>query len=144
MNHNFAEISDDVFSICVFTEVIKFENKRCSEKKEKIKISQGSSCSDNWPKMHLLASPPAHADNQQRAAWQERQEKPREKRWGNGVSWRRRTGRQKQETPPTDLKVKYLRFEKQPEVSWGFGICLRVTPKCKDTFRALNQYERCC
>ena len=63
---------------------------------------------------------------------------------GNGVSWRRRTGRQKQETPPTDLKVKYLGFEKQPEVSWGFGICLRVTPKCKDTFRALNQYERCC
>ena len=38
----------------------------------------------------------------------------------------------------------YQGFEKQPERTWCFGICPRVTPKCKDTFRALNQYERCC
>ena len=40
--HNFT----DVFLICILTEAVKSENKRCSEKLEKIKISQGSSNSD--------------------------------------------------------------------------------------------------
>ena len=35
--HNFT----DVFLICILTEAVKSENKRCSEKLEKIKISHG-------------------------------------------------------------------------------------------------------
>ena len=39
----------DVFLICVLNEVVNFENKRCSDKLEEIKISQGSSNSDFSP-----------------------------------------------------------------------------------------------